>query len=123
MRPIPLALRRALASDDWYKKCCLCNSLLVQWHHNLIFANRQVNAAFCILPVCEDHHEGKNGLKRNPETKRRLNEIMYMRANKKEREQYNLKKPVVVKKKSSKYSKCSKCGAENTLLVCCNKIK
>lgn len=123
MTPIPLPLRREMAADDWYKKCCLCNELHVQWHHNLIWGGRQTQAKFCILPVCERHHEGKEGVKVNAETRRRLNEIMYMRATPKEREKYGLKKPDGKKKNPTKYTKCSKCGADNTLLMCCGKIK
>ena len=60
MRPIPLNLREQLNSDDFYTKCCVGNSECrgrIEFHHTLIFAGRQVNERFCILPVCHYHHE------------------------------------------------------------------
>lgn len=75
MRPIPLDLREEMAGDKFYKKCCLCGSHPVQWHHNLIFAGRQVNEKECILPVCEVCHN----LARNTETKEKLDLIMLTR--------------------------------------------
>ena len=123
MRVIPEALKRRIAADPWYRKCCLCHSLDVQWHHNLIYAGQQVNEVFCILPVCETHHEGPEGPKRNALTRQRLDELMYKRATSKERKDYELKEPTRAKQKASKYSKCSICGAENVLMICCGKYK
>jgi hypothetical protein len=122
MKRIPTALRKEIANDPWYKKCCVCNNTQVLWHHNLIFSGSQVNHVFCILPVCETHHEGTEGLKKNAMTRYLLNEIMYMRASEEEKKKYGLKKPVKPASKT-KYKKCDKCGAENTLMVCCGKIK
>jgi len=60
MRPIPQQLKDEMSADPYYKKCCLSPSLVcegkIQFHHNLIFAGRQVNEKFCILPICEFHH-------------------------------------------------------------------
>ncbi len=57
MRPIPQKLKNQLASDKYYDKCCLCGTKGVQWHHNLIFAGKQVNERFCILPLCPPCHK------------------------------------------------------------------
>jgi hypothetical protein len=59
MRPIPPQLRKQMADDEYYKECCLGGSCdgKVEWHHNLIYAGRQVNEKFCILPLCEFHHD------------------------------------------------------------------
>lgn len=67
MRKIPPPLRDKLANDKWYKKCCLSPETCkisnlgtcggrIEWHHNLIYAGKQVNEPFCILPVCHNHH-------------------------------------------------------------------
>lgn len=57
---IPLELRNELSNDIFYTKCCLsylgdCSGR-VEFHHNLIFASRQQNYKWCILPVCHYHH-------------------------------------------------------------------
>lgn len=60
MRPIPPQLREEMAQDNYYSKCCIRDekcSGRIEWHHALIFAGRQVNEKFCILPVCHFHHE------------------------------------------------------------------
>lgn len=58
MRPIPPKLREEMSEDPYYKSCCLQGACIgrVEWHHNLIYAGRQVNEKFCILPLCEYHH-------------------------------------------------------------------
>jgi hypothetical protein len=75
MRKIPESLREELSSKKYYKKCCLCGSSPVQYHHNLIFASRQVNEKECILPVCERCHN----LARNTEVREKLDLIMLTR--------------------------------------------
>lgn len=61
MRPIPLALRFEMESDPFYKKCCitgqLATSTKIDWHHNLIYAGRQVNEKWCILPLARAVHD------------------------------------------------------------------
>lgn len=61
MRAIPPKLRQEMSDDPYYSKCCLAYlggcSGRVEWHHNLIFGNRQQNFKWCILPVCHAHHE------------------------------------------------------------------
>lgn len=59
MRPIPPKLRLKMSEDLFYKSCCLdtpsCGGK-IDWHHNLIFAGRQVNEDWCILPLCNHCH-------------------------------------------------------------------
>lgn len=60
MRKIPDELREDMANDPFYKSCCVANEYCrgkIEWHHNLIYAGRQVNEKWCILPVCHWHHE------------------------------------------------------------------
>ena len=85
MRPIPPALREKMASDKFYKKCCLCGSYPVQWHHNLIFKSRQVNEKECILPVCEVCHNKA----RNTEVKEQLDLIMLTRMSPEQMKKYS----------------------------------
>ena len=57
MRPIPKKLKEQLASDDFMKKCALCEERLVEWHHVFIYAGRQISEAFAIVPACRAHHD------------------------------------------------------------------
>lgn len=57
MRKIPNKMREEMGNDNFYKKCCLTgNTGHIEWHHNLIFAGRQVNEKFCILPLLHSVH-------------------------------------------------------------------
>lgn len=75
MRPIPKQLRDEIAQDPFMKKCCLCNSPKVQWHHNLIYQGRQSNNPNTILPLCPPCHDQA----RNKEVKEQLDLIMLNR--------------------------------------------
>lgn len=91
MRPIPLKLREKLSNDKFYKECCLKNFVLypcsgkIEWHHNLIFAGKQVNEEFCILPVCKAHHD----IEKHTIIKEKLNWIMLNRATPEQIEKYS----------------------------------
>jgi hypothetical protein len=66
MNHIPKKLNDEINDDPFYRKCCLsflggCGGKniygrTIERHHALIFAGRQVQAKFCILPACPDHH-------------------------------------------------------------------
>ncbi len=60
MRKIPPALREEMAADPYYKKCARhidggCAGR-VTWEHSVIFAGRQLNEKWAIIPMCERHH-------------------------------------------------------------------
>jgi len=61
MRPIPQDLKIEMESDPFYSRCCITGqhktSVKIDWHHNLIYAGKQVNEKWCILPLAEDVHE------------------------------------------------------------------
>lgn len=62
MRPIPLSLSNEMSEDPFMKVCCLSSHGedcygKIEWHHNLIYAGRQVNARFCIVGLCKFHHD------------------------------------------------------------------
>lgn len=57
---IPKTLLKELLSDKYYEKCVrlkegTCRGR-VTFEHALQYANRQVNAKFAIIPLCEFHH-------------------------------------------------------------------
>lgn len=59
MRKIPPKLREEMSNDPFYSKCCMTGwtHQKIEWHHNLIFAGRQVNEKFCILPLSKSMHD------------------------------------------------------------------
>jgi hypothetical protein len=85
MRPIPEQLKEEIQNDKYYKKCCLCPVRQVQWHHNLIFAGRQVNEKECILPICEVCHNKA----RNTEIREQLDLIMLTRMSPEQMQKYS----------------------------------
>jgi len=78
MRPIPPKLREEIAADPFMSRCAITGSTTekIDWHHNLIFAGRQVNEAFAILPLSRSVHDRAN----DPDIKEKLDWIMLNRA-------------------------------------------
>ena len=64
MRPIPIKLRTQIAQDIFMQKCiynnCDCEGR-IEWEHAFLYAGKQINESWNILPVCIFHHRG-NGL-------------------------------------------------------------
>lgn len=87
MRRIPDELRREMERDPFYKRCCLSlsSSGKIDWHHALIFAGRQVNAKFAILPLRTDIHARVH----EPKIKKLCDWVMLNRASAKELKQYS----------------------------------
>lgn len=66
MNKIPKTLNDELNEDPFYRRCCLsflggCGGKniygrTIERHHALIFAGKQVQAKYCILPACPNHH-------------------------------------------------------------------
>lgn len=53
-----------MANDPYYKKCCragdgTCGGRIT-WEHVIIFASKQLNERWCIIPLCERHHAVNN---------------------------------------------------------------
>lgn len=48
-----------MANDPFYKKCCISGSTSekIEWHHNLIYAGKQVQEKWCILPLAKSIHD------------------------------------------------------------------
>jgi len=76
---IPKPLLKEILEDKFYKKCCLTGKIYgkIDLHHNLIFAGKQVQEKFAILPLHNSIHQYHNGL--TSEVKEKLNRIMVSR--------------------------------------------
>lgn len=66
MNNIPKKLRKQLAEDPEYSVCMLTGEAgkrgdPIEWHHALIFAGRQVQERFAIIPIKRSiHHSARN---------------------------------------------------------------
>lgn len=57
MNKIPPKLREEMAGDPFYKRCCVTGEIgKIEWHHNLIYAGKQVQEKWCILPLTYHIH-------------------------------------------------------------------
>lgn len=67
MRPIPQKLRLEIAEDLYYKKCarsnCDCNGRITL-EHAFIYAGKQINEKWAIIPLCVYHHLGDGLIKK-----------------------------------------------------------
>ena len=54
MRPIPKKMLREMLEDPFYQKCCITGSNNVSLEHSVIFAGRQVNEKWAIVPLRRD---------------------------------------------------------------------
>jgi len=67
MRPIPKKLRDEMADDPYYSMCARevdggCSGRIT-WEHAIIYAGKQLNEKFAIIPLCEYHHLGEGLVK------------------------------------------------------------
>jgi hypothetical protein len=80
MNSIPKKLRAELAADPYYRKCCLTGKTAaetkIEWHHGFIWAGKQLQEKWAILPVTEEVHKKAN----NSLIKGHLDLIMLCRA-------------------------------------------
>lgn len=64
MRRIPDKLKEDMANDPYYKVCARkadsgCGGRIT-WEHVFIYAGRQLNEKWSIIPLCEYHHAVNN---------------------------------------------------------------
>lgn len=86
MNNIPPKLREEMARDPYYKRCCVTGDTeKVQWHHNLIFAGKQVQEKWCILPLAYHIHK----IADDKVIRERLDWIMLNRATEKDIMRYS----------------------------------
>lgn len=66
-------------ANPFMHRCCITGRTdeKIEWHHNLIFAGRQVNEEWAILPLLEPVHDAVPG---DPELKDRCDWVMLNRA-------------------------------------------
>jgi len=81
MSRIPKWLLAEILADKWYTRCCISGDETsradpIEFHHNLIFGGRQVQARFAILPLKRSLHARAT----DKQLKRRLDWIMLSRA-------------------------------------------
>jgi len=73
-------VRTQLENDDFMQRCAITGVSKYQekidWHHNLIFAGRQVNEPWAILPLARRIHDRIH----EPDIKNRCDWIMLNRA-------------------------------------------
>lgn len=70
MNKTPKELNEQMNEDQFYTRCCLrqfggCGGVnfsgrSIERHHALIYAGRQLQKLFAILPTCPDHHRIAN---------------------------------------------------------------
>lgn len=90
MNRIPQSLRKKMSADPYYKVCCITGLRQsagdpIEWHHNLIFAGKQVQARFAILPIKRTFHLNIN----RTHIKEKIDWIMLNRASEEELRQYS----------------------------------
>ena len=91
MRPIPLPMRQEMAKDKFYHSCCLGKQFKehckgrVEWHHVWIYAGKQINEMWAIVPACSAHHSQAH----LPHIKERFELISLNRATNEQLTKYN----------------------------------
>lgn len=59
MRTIPQKLKKEILSDPYYRNCAReggdCDGRIT-WEHAIIYAGRQLNEKWAIIPLCTFHH-------------------------------------------------------------------
>lgn len=59
MRKIPEKLKKEILADPYYKVCARKNDDCdgrITWEHAIIYAGRQLNEKWAIIPLCTYHH-------------------------------------------------------------------
>lgn len=66
MKPIPVKLRKSMNADPYYKTCARLDaecSGRITFEHAFIYAGRQIQEKFAIIPLCWHHHLGEGLVK------------------------------------------------------------
>lgn len=96
MNNIPPKLNKEMNDDPYYKRCCVTGSTdgKIERHHNLIFAGRQVQEKWCILPILKSVHDKAN----NSLVKGHLDWIMLNRGTDEELKRYSKAVDLIAKR-------------------------
>ena len=67
MRPIPAAIRKIIATNPYYRVCARaaegeCDGIITI-EHAYIYAGKQINEIWALLPLCWYHHLGDGLIK------------------------------------------------------------
>jgi len=92
MRKISASVKEAILADDYYLRCARmkegdCNGHIT-WEHALIYAGRQVDEKWAIIPLCEWHHAVNKHQGGGNENKEKHQWIALKRATKEELAKY-----------------------------------
>jgi hypothetical protein len=102
MNNIPPKLREEMTADPYYSRCCLSGKTKfetkIEWHHNFIYAGKQVQEKWCILPITEEIHRKVS----NPLIKGHLDLIMLYRATDEELKKYSKAVDLIAKRERLK---------------------
>ena len=87
MRRIPTGLRNRMDAKPEYHRCMLTGMAheKIDWHHAFLYAGRQVNEEWCIIPLLHTVHANE----KKPHIKERIEWIMLNRATDEELEKYD----------------------------------
>lgn len=83
MRGIPKELREKMAENPFMRTCCIpgCGRGWPSWHHCWIYAGKQINEEWAIMPVCTMHHQyGKSAVHKCRMTKELVEYMSLKRA-------------------------------------------
>ena len=69
MNKIPPKLKAQIAKDPFYKKCIHAHCSMtspcsgrITWEHAWLYAGRQIQEKWAIVPCCEKHNIGVSGI-------------------------------------------------------------
>lgn len=65
MRPIPSKLKARILADPFYKVCARADFSCtgrITWEHAFIYAGKQINEVWAIIPLCAFHHLVDEGM-------------------------------------------------------------
>lgn len=96
MRRLSDESRQVVNTDEFYRRCCVCQAQNPQIHHNLIHGRRQVDDWWALLPLCVTHHSRANEVT----VRKVLNHIMLQRAPSDELKKYSKVRNLVQEKES-----------------------
>lgn len=103
MRPISPRVRKIIDTDPYYRRCCVSGRTInLEMHHGLIFAGRQVDEAWAILPLTKKIHERE----KEKQIGEYLDWIMLNRATDEQLKKYSKLENLIAKKERlKKYEK------------------
>lgn len=106
MRVISQKVKKKILADPFYSRCCITGlssaEAKIDWHHNLIYAGRQVDEKWTILPLAETYfglnfHKYHQGI--SPAVQERMDWIMLNRGTDEDLKKYSKCVDLMTKRK------------------------